>query len=75
MIEEIAAQKLRGRYAHVNPVLFKKSCDYAKSLGDLFDILEGLPQVYPITWNDSKRQWVTVDDVLTLNQECKCLKD
>lgn len=63
MVNEVAARKLRERYAHVHPLIFNRSCSYAKSLGDLFDILEGLPQNYPIIWDNKRRQWVTVDDI------------
>jgi len=67
MVDEIAAQKLRTRYAHVHPWIFNRSCIYAKSLGDLFDILESLPQVYPIIWDEQKRQWTTVENLCLLN--------
>lgn len=64
MVDEIIANKLRERYTHVHPLIFSRSCSYAKNLGELFDILEGIPKKYPIIWDDKEKQWVTVDDVL-----------
>lgn len=63
MIDESIKQKLRERYRHVHPVVFHRSCEYAKTAGDLFDILEGIPQTYPIVWSDRLHQWVTVQDI------------
>lgn len=63
MVDEMAAQKLKERYVHVHPLIFNRSCNYAKSMGDLFDILEGIPKNYPIIWDSKKNQWVTVENI------------
>lgn len=66
-MDEMVLKKLKERYSHVHPTIFHRSCAYAKSPGDLFDILESLPKVYPIVWQESKRQWITVEDICKLN--------
>jgi hypothetical protein len=63
MVDEAVIAKLRERYAHVNPLIFHRSISYAKSGGDLFDILEGIPKMFPIVWDHKSHQWVTVEDV------------
>jgi len=63
MIDEAVRKGMRERYKDVHPLVWHRSCGYAKSAGDLFDILEGLPRVYPIVWDSKKHQWITVSDV------------
>jgi hypothetical protein len=63
MVEESVREKLRERYSHIHPAIFHRSCECANSAGDLFDILEGIPQRYPIFWSDRRHQWVTVKDI------------
>ena len=52
-------QSFRERYPDVYPLLFKRSVDYAKTPGELFDILEELPPI-PIIWDSRVRRWVQV---------------
>lgn len=56
-------QKLRQRYPNLPPLLFHRSIERARSNGDLFDILDGCPAKYPITWSESDYCWVTTDDL------------
>jgi hypothetical protein len=63
MIEELALRNLRERYAHIHPWIFHRSCGYANSAGELFDILEDIPKNYPIVWDANKRQWIHVADI------------
>lgn len=63
---------LKARYPHVHPLMFQRSLEKAKSNGDLFDILEGIPKQYPIVWDDKKRCWKHTDDLLQgINQKSK----
>ena len=62
-MDEVVVQKLKERYSNVHPSIFNRSCSYAKTPGDLFDILEDIPKVYPIIWDNSKRKWVTVSNI------------
>lgn len=61
-LEEIT-QKFKDRYDHVHPLIFHRSCNYAKSLGELFDILEDLPKTFPLVWNFDKKRWEEVLDI------------
>lgn len=49
------------RYPQVHPLLFHRSMEKAVSHGELFDILESLPEEYPIVWDDKQRKWVSTD--------------
>ena len=51
---------LRRRYSSMHPLIFQRSIERATDGGDAFDILEGIPTIFPIVWNDQKRQWVTL---------------
>lgn len=48
MINEDAVRKLKDRYSDVHPLVFHRSASYAKTPGELFDILESIPKTYPI---------------------------
>ena len=62
MIKEEIKRGLRERYKGVNPLVFQRSCEYATSAGDLFDILDTLPAP-PFVWNQKMRRWITLKDV------------
>ena len=47
------------RYSFMHPLIFKRSVEKAKTPGDLFDILENIPQVFPIVWNEDEHCWKT----------------
>jgi hypothetical protein len=64
MIEAKVLQSLKERYPHIHPLIFLRSAERARSGGDLFDILEGFPNQYPVTWNDETHGWVRCDDIL-----------
>ncbi len=52
-------RKLRDRYKNVPQVIFIRSLEKAKSLGDLFDILDTFPNNFPIQWDEKCRRWAT----------------
>ena len=52
---------LRKRYPNIHPLMFQRSCEKAKSNGELFDILESIPDQYPVVWNDEKKEWAKTD--------------
>lgn len=54
-------RSLRKRYPNLHPLIFQRSCEKAKTHGELFDILETIPKKKPIVWDDEKRRWVTTD--------------
>lgn len=47
---------LLERYAKVPPLIFFRSVERARSAGELFDILDTIPE-YPIVWNELDRKW------------------
>ncbi len=62
-MDEKVVTGLRSRYPRVHPLMFHRSMEKAKSVGDLFDILEMMPDKFPIVWNDDTRRWETTDDL------------
>lgn len=64
----MVTDKFRKRYEHIHPLIFNRSCSYAKSPGDLFDILETIPQKYPIIWDEQKHQWTHVENICKLHK-------
>lgn len=55
---------LKERYSHLHPLMFERSLEKAKSNGELFDFLDGMPKEYPIIWDDEKRTWIKTDNLL-----------
>lgn len=55
---------LKEKYCHIHPLLFQRSLEKAKTDGELFDILDGMPSVFPIIWDEKKREWTHTDDLL-----------
>jgi hypothetical protein len=52
-------ENLRLRYKNVHPLIFQRSVERSKSKVDLFDILEGIPDSYPLHWSEKDHKWVT----------------
>ncbi|MHA1948748.1 MAG: hypothetical protein ACW987_02670, partial [Candidatus Thorarchaeota archaeon] len=61
-IDEELLKGFRERYSDVHPLLFQRSVEKANTPGELFDILETIPE-YPVIWCDKKRSWKTTDDI------------
>lgn len=57
-------EAMRERYAHLHSLVFQRSVDKAKTHGELFDILETIPDEYPIVWDEEARRWVHTKDLL-----------
>lgn len=55
---------LRKRYPDLHPLIFKRSVEKAQTDGELFDILETVPDEYPIVWCEESRRWEHSDDLL-----------
>ena len=55
---------LKIRYVHLHPLIFQRSLEKAASNGELFDILESIPEETPIVWDDTHRRWVHTDDLV-----------
>lgn len=55
---------LRERYEHVHPLLFLRCLEKAKTDGELFDLLHGMPDEFPLVWDEDNRRWNATDDLL-----------
>lgn len=55
---------LKNRYPNIHPLLFHRCLEKAKSNGELFDMLESMPQEYPVVWDEKSRSWVHTEDLL-----------
>ena len=51
-------QALRNRYPKVHSLIWHRSVEYAKTNGELFDIMESMPTTMPIVWDSEQRTWV-----------------
>lgn len=58
---------LRERYKDKHPLLFQRSVEFAKTNGELFDIMESVPEL-PVVWDAEFRRWVTTDLVQSKNK-------
>ena len=58
---------LKSNFPNVHPLAFQRSCEYAQSPGELFDILSSIDGNSPYRWNNELRRWVSVTDI-TLSQ-------
>ena len=68
MIDLEVVKKLKARYNHIHPLIFHRSLERAKSPGDLYDILETLPNKLTIIWNPIGRRWTEAEDI-TMSKE------
>jgi hypothetical protein len=62
MITAVLREKLRVRYQNLHPLLFHRSCEYAMTGGELFDILEAIPSL-PVVWDQNKRRWIQPEKI------------
>lgn len=53
----------RRRYLGMHPLIFQRTIERATSAGEAFDIFEGIPSTFPITWDDHVRKWIAIDDM------------
>jgi hypothetical protein len=63
MFDPEIIEKLRREFPDIPLLIFHRSCEYAESVGDLFDILSGFPHKYPTAWMEDEHRWITVDDI------------
>lgn len=55
---------LKERYSNLHPLIFQRSLEKSENNAELFDILETVPEKYPIVWDDEKREWVFTGNLL-----------
>jgi len=63
MLDANVVAKLKERYPNLHPMIFHRSVERAKSLGNLFDILETIPDGFPLIWSDSQGCWIICTDI------------
>lgn len=63
MLDPNVVEKLRERHAKINPLIFYRSCERAKTNGDLFDILETIPKGFPLIWSEADHKWKKIKDL------------
>ena len=61
MIAQEVVNMLRERYSQLHPLIFLRSVEHAKDAGELFEILEGFPDHYPVVWDEQERCWTKCD--------------
>ena len=61
MLDDKIVEALKLKYSHIHPLILHRSIERARSNGDLFDILYGIPS-FPIVWSDSENGWVHTND-------------
>jgi len=62
-IPEKTVEGLRKRYPQMHPLVFHRSIERSESGGELFDILEEVPEGYPLVWNENHRRWIITEDL------------
>lgn len=65
LFEDSGIETLKKRYSNLHPLIFHRSVERARSLSDLFDILEQIPNKSPIVWDEIQRLWVHNTDVMS----------
>lgn len=68
MFDDGFLQKLRERYPNVHPLIFNRAVEKAATKTELFDIIDSLPDRYPIVWDDLQRKWITTNDLLQIRK-------
>jgi len=62
-MDDNVIEGLRKRYSKLHPLIFQRSREFAKNETHLFDILESIPEKYPIIWDDVLGLWVVCKDI------------
>jgi hypothetical protein len=62
MLDPIVVSKLKERYPNLHPMIFHRSVERSKNLGHLFDVLETIPEGFPLIWCDVESRWMICND-------------
>ena len=63
-MDKLLRDNLRQRYKTMHPLMFLRSVEHAETPGDAFDILETMPDKYPIIWMEEQHRWIGTDNLL-----------
>lgn len=58
-MDPVVVAKLMERYSHLHPLVLHRSVERAKTLGELFDLLDCFPTEMPVAWDEQERKWTT----------------
>lgn len=67
-IVEEELNNFKVKYQYLHPLIFHRSLEKARSVLDLFEILETVPKIPPFSWNEEKRCWFKEKDSLNLEK-------
>lgn len=59
-MEIVQINSLKEKF-DLHPLLFQRSVEKAKTIGDLFDILSTIPSL-PVVWDERTYRWKSLDD-------------
>jgi len=62
-MNEVIVEQLRVKYANIHPLIFHRSVERASTEAELFDILDTLPEHYPVAWDTDAHRWHPVHDI------------
>jgi hypothetical protein len=62
MLNKDLVSKFKDRYK-THPLIFCRSVEKARSDTDLFDILDTIPNNFPIVWSEEDFRWVPVEKI------------
>ena len=71
MIDSNIKEKLRSRYPDVHSLIFYRSIERSKTNGQLFDILDTMPDKFPIVWCEENNCWIAAKDLYLSNEFCE----
>lgn len=66
-LDESFIISLKQRYNNVDPLVFQRSVEKARTKVELFEILEDIPDL-PFSWSDKKRKWVREKDLFQVKK-------
>ncbi len=66
-MDQAIVNKLLERYNRLHPLVLHRSVERARTVGELFDLLDTFPDEFPVVWNEETRRWQTVDLLLSKN--------
>lgn len=62
-MEDKTIKALQDRFSTVHPLIFYRSKEKSKTVGELFDILDTIPTQFPIVWNEEAKCWTSTQDL------------
>jgi hypothetical protein len=62
MLDEKIVEGLKAKYK-LHPLLFRRSLERAKTHGELFDIVDAVPEKYPMAWCEKRNRWSVVENL------------